>query len=270
MGIQQLKRRVWSGVLTFLLAGVVQHAAMADVQAPVDALLEQQLATIERTLEQATSGARSVLYLGAAQNAQSPAFHEDVLRVQQRLQAVNPKLQSIVLSNDTHHKQGPYPAATLNTLRQALTRMAEWSRKYPLTVVVLVAPHGKVATLSSKAASDLYAPLQSRHLRVWLDALGQAPTVLMISSCRAASFVPKLAAEHRIVLAAAAADRNPSACDEPGDNTHFIDDLFGVGFDPAKTWQQNFDRTGAGATANTKSSIPDTLAQQTIADFLRP
>ena len=111
MGIQQLKRRVWSGVLTFLLAGVVQHAAMADVQAPVDALLEQQLATIERTLEQATSGARSVLYLGAAQNAQSPAFHEDVLRVQQRLQAVNPKLQSIVLSNDTHHKQGPYPAA---------------------------------------------------------------------------------------------------------------------------------------------------------------
>ncbi len=197
MGIQQLKRRVWSGVLTFLLAGVVQHAAMADVQAPVDALLEQQLATIERTLEQATSGARSVLYLGAAQNAQSPAFHEDVLRVQQRLQAVNPKLQSIVLSNDTHYKQGPYPAATLNTLRQALTRMAEWSRKYPLTVVVLVAPHGKVATLSSKAASDLYAPLQSRHLRVWLDALGQAHRAddlvlplrfLCSQACRRASY----------------------------------------------------------------------------------
>ena len=190
--------------------------------------------------------------------------------MQQRLQEVNPKIQSIILSNDPRTTHGPYPVATLNTLRQALARMAQWSRKYPLTVVLLVAPYGRVAPLSSKAASEIYAPLRSRNLLVWLDALGQTPTVLMLSSCRSSSFVPKLAAEHRIVLAAASADRNAAACDEPGDNTHFIEDMFGVRFDPDMTWQKNFERVGAGAYANATSSIPDTLAQRTIADFLWP
>ena len=270
MILQQLNRCAMSGILTFLLGIAVHQRALADSLPGIDAMLEQQLAMVERSLELAPGGTRSVVYLGVAQNAQSPAFHEDVLRVQQRLQEANPKLQSIILSNDARTTQRPFPAATLNTLRQALARMADWSRKYQLMVVVLVAPNGKVAALSSKAASDFYAPLQSRHLRVWLDALGETPTVLMLSSCRSVSFVPKLAADHRIVLAAAAADRNASACDEPSDNTHFIDEIFGVGFDPAKTWQQNFDRTGTGVTTNAKSSIPDTLAQRTIADFLRP
>ncbi len=253
-----------------LLGASVCGPALADSALSGEALLEQLLAVVERSLAQAPGGARSVVYLGVAQNAQSPAFHEDVLRVQQRLQALNPRLQSIILSNASRSAQHPYPAATLNTLRQTLGRMAEWASKYPLTVVALVAPHGKVTALSSKAASELYAPLQSRHLRVWLDALGDTPTVLMLSDCRSGSFVPKLAASHRVVLAAAAADRKPSACDEPSDNTYFIDDMFGAGFDPADTWQRNFERVGSDQSTRSKSSVPEALAARSIAEFLRP
>lgn len=108
MDMQQLNRCAFSGVLTFLLGVAVPHWALADAQPGADALLEQQLAVVERSLDLSPGGARSVVYLGAVQNAQSPAFHEDVLRVQQRLQAANPKLQSIILSNDARTTQPPF------------------------------------------------------------------------------------------------------------------------------------------------------------------
>lgn len=69
-------------------------------------------------------------------------------------------------------------------------------------------------------------------------------------------------------------------CSYRDDNTHFIGELFGGSFNPDKTWQQNFEAARRGVerkeialrftASNPKSSVPSALADQTIADFLKP
>ena len=281
MRTRQFSRILVLGLLAGVLCACTLSPKQADTQMASDELLAQQLATVERALAQAPAGERTVLYLGSAQHSQSLAFQRDVLLVQKQLQAVNPRLQSIILSNEMRTSRLVYPFATLHTLTQAFDRIASWSKKYPLTVVVLVTTHGHVDILSSNVANEPYTPIQTRHLRLWLDALGRTPSALILSSCYSGSFLPALAAADRIVLTAAAANRNSFGCNYESDNTHFVGELFGTGFDPAKTWQQNFDRTrhgiekkevamGLAPSSNPQHSVPKALADRSVADFLRP
>ncbi len=279
MRVRQLNRIVFLGLLALLLSACALSLKQSESRFSSDDMLAQQLARVERALEQAPGGERRVLFVGSAQHSQSLAFQGDVLLVQKRLQAVNPKMESIILSNEAQTSQPVYPFATLKTLTQAFERMAGWSRKYPLTVVVLLTTRGQVDTLSSNVANDYQAPIQSRHLRSWFEALGDTPTVIILSACYSGSFVPRLAASNRIVLAAAAADRNSFACNDRSENTHFIGELFGAGFEPSHTWQQNFERTRRGIEkkenamrlappSSPTGSIPDAMASRTIAEFL--
>lgn len=280
MNLQKLKRIVLLGCLALLLSACALNPKSAESRIASDELLAQQLATVEQAFETAPRGEHLVLYLGSAQHSQSLAFQRDVLLAQKRLTAVNPKVQSIILSNELQTAKLVYPFATLHTLTQTFARIAAWSKKYPLTVVVLVATHGAVDVLSSNVANDYYAPVQSKHLRPWLEALGDTPTVVILSACYSGSFVPALAANNRIVLTAAAADRNSFGCSYRDDNTYFIGELFGGSFNPDKTWQQNFEAARRGVerkeialrftASNPKSSDPGALADQTIADFLKP
>ena len=281
MRIQQIHRVFLLGFFLFLLSACALTPKSADSRISSDALLAQQFATVERALEKTAGAERLVLYVGSAQHSQSLAFQGDVLLVQKRLQAVNPKVQSIILSNEAQTSQLVYPFATLHSLDQTFARIAAWSRKYPLTLVVLVTTHGNVDLLSTNVANEYYAPVRSSHLRPWLDAVGDTPTVLILSACHSGSFIPKLAASQRIVLAAAASDRISFGCNYQSENTYFIGEMFGPGFDPNASWQQSFDRTRSGIEqkeramrmgppSNPQGNIPDAFAQRTIVDFLRP
>ncbi len=154
------------------------------------------------------------------------------------------------------------------------------SRMASDALLVLITTHGNVDVLSSNVANEYYMPVRSSQLRPWPDALGDTPTALILSACFSGSFVPPLAAANRMVLAAAAADRHSFGCNYESDNTHFIGELFGNGFDPVTTWQQNFDRTcqdiqnkeeamRLAPPSNPQSSIPEAWAVPTVADFLK-
>lgn len=272
-------------VLVVLLALVLSACALspkkAESRIASDDLLAQQFEIVDKNLAQMPSGERVVLYVGSAQHSQSLVFQRDVLLVQKHLLAVNPRLQSIILSNEPQTSKLLYPFATLHTLKQTFDRIAIWSKKYALTLVVLISTHGNIDILSSNVANEYYTPIQSKHLQPWLDELGDTPTTVILSACYSGSFLPKLASAKRIVLTAAAADRNSFGCSYHAANTYFIGELFGSSFNPTKTWQQNFDvaRQGieqrekamqAAAPSNPQSSIPNSWVDEKVVDFLMP
>lgn len=277
---RQVSRVVVVGLFALVLSACALSPKRAESRIASDDLLAQQFEIVEKNLAQTPSGERMVLYVGSAQHSQSLVFQRDVLLVQKRLLAVNPRVQSIILSNELQTSKLLYPFATLHTLKQTFDRVASWSKKYPLTLVVLVATHGNVDILSSNVANEYYTPIQSKHLQPWLDELGDTPTAVILSACYSGSFVPKLASDKRIVLSAAAADRNSFGCSYHEDNTYFIGELFGNSFNPARTWQQNFNDSLQGiaqkektlrvAQSNPQSSIPSAWADKTVADFLKP
>ena len=284
MLILNLSKIIAAGLLLSQLIGCALSPKTANSRIVSDDLLAKQLVVVEQALAKLPQGERTVLYIGSAQHSQSLAFQGDVLLAQKQLKAINPKLQSIILSNEIQTSQLIYPFATLHTLTQTFDRVAELSKKYPLKVVVLISTHGNVDVLSSTVANESYTHIQSKHLQPWLDALGNTPTAVILSACYSGSFLPALSRldnGQRLVLTAAAANRNSFGCAYQSENTHFIGALFGPEFDPGKTWQHNFDAAkltiekkeialGLAPASNPQSSIPAGLAQVSVADFIKP
>jgi hypothetical protein len=272
------------GLFISQLVGCALSPKTATARVTSDELLSKQFVVAEQALATAPQGERAVLFIGSAQHSQSLAFQGDVLLAQKRLKAINPKLQSIILSNEIQTSQLIYPFATLHTLTQTFDRVAALSKKYPLTVVVLISTHGNVDVLSSNVANEYYTHIQSKHLQPWLDALGNTPTAVILSACYSGSFLPALSAidaGQRMVLTAAAANRNSFGCSYQSENTHFIGALFGPEFDPGKTWRQNFEAAkltiqkkeialGLAPASNPQSSIPAVLARVSVAEFIKP
>jgi hypothetical protein len=272
---------IFLGFISFILFGCALSPKKLTTRIASDELLTAQMDKIEKVLEKTPQGERTLIYIGSAQNSQSLAFQRDVLLVQKKLLAANTNTQSIILSNELETSKLTYPFATLHTLTQTFDRVAAWSKKYPLTLVLLISTHGNVDVLSSNVANEYYTPIQTRHLQPWLDRLGDTPTAIILSACFSGSFLPALAAPNRLIFTAAAADRNSFGCDYHEDNTYFISEFFGVSFAPEKTWQENFDMTKVGvgqrekalgnvAASNPQSSFLKTFAVKSVADFLKP
>jgi len=246
-----------------------------------DELLARQMASVEKYLQTEGVGKNTVLYVGSAQHSQSLAFERDVLLVQKRLKEINPALQSIILSNQLQSNQLVYPFATIHTLGQIFSRIAQWSKQYRLTMVVLISTHGNVGLLSSNIANDYFMAVQPQLLRHWLDSAADTPTVVILSACYSGSFIPVLSSSQRIVMTSAAADRNSFGCSYRDDNTYFISNLFGKPVDSRQSWRQLFEQARIGVEAQEKSmglspsSNPDInaagqLSNLTIGEMLRP
>jgi hypothetical protein len=269
------------GLFIFSLTGCALSPKNQAARIASDELLVQQLDEVERYLKQTPNGQRTVVYVGSAQHSQSLVFQRDVLLVKKELLAVNPSTQSIALSNEPQTSKLTYPFATLHTLTQTFDRIAEWSKKYSITLVLLISTHGNVDMLTSNVANEYYTPIQSKHLRHWLNRLGDTPTAIILSACYSGSFIPVLEASNRLIFTSAAMNRISFGCAYHDDNTYFIGELFGPNFMPEKTWNENFKMAkfeiekkekymGVKQSSNPQSSIPDIFSKISINEFLKP
>lgn len=276
--------RIRQYLFLFLFSLVIGGCALSpksnDARSASDALLAQQFAAVEAGLRSQPPGERALVFVGSAQHSQSLAFQRDVLLVERRLRAINPRLQSIILSNEQTSALS-YPFATLDTLNQTFARLASLSEKYPLNFVVLITTHGNVDLLSNNIANEYFTPVRSGNLRAWLDTLGDTPTTVILSACYSGSFMPMITDKPRVVLTSAAANRNSFGCNYGSDNTYFISALFGDDFDAGKSWTANFETARAtiekrelamrfAPASNPQRYIPVNLENKSIADLLKP
>jgi hypothetical protein len=263
-----------------LLVGCALSPKKASAQQDSQSLLTRQFEAVEAGLRQLPAGQTPVLFIGSAQHSQSQAFERDVLLTQQKLQAIEPQMLSIILSNELQNSRLVHPFATLHTLGQTFERVSAWSRQRPLKVVLLISTHGHVNLLSSNVANEYYAPVRPPQLRAWLDALDPAtPTVVLLSACYSGSFVPALTAPHRLVMTASAADRHSFGCEFRSANTYFVGELFGPRFNAQQTWRANFEAASLAIEQREKAmklsppsqpqlSLPARFESLSVRDFL--
>jgi hypothetical protein len=228
------------------LSGCALTPKSAEAQKQSSSLLLSQLADVEARLDHPAAPATKHIYLGSAQHSQSLVFQRDVLSMLARLKRLNPDTYSILLSNqlETHNLQ--YPFATVANLQQVFDALANWSRKYPLALTLLISTHGSPDVLSVNIGNQYFQPVRSLQLKPWLDQLHPRTKVtIMLSACYSGSFADNLSGPNRVVITAAAADRNSFGCNYREENTWFIGQLL-TQMEPHKNWSEVFLATRAG------------------------
>lgn len=243
-----------------------------------EALLSQQLDAIDAHLNKTLPQQRTVIYVGSAQHSQSLVFQRDVLLLKQRLLEINPNVQTILLSNQLESSQLNYPFATLSSLDTVFRRIGDWSQKRPIHLVTLISTHGNVDVLSVNIGNAYWPAVRSANIKKWLDAIPQVPSALILSACYSGSFVPPLLGPQRVIMTAAAHNRNSFGCAYHEKNTYFMGNLLGEGWNPDQTWQENHQQMAAKVTQLEKENgllasspqidVPEKFRSQKIKDFV--
>jgi len=248
--ISPLRRLLLSALLS-LAAG----SALAKPPLPPDPdlpLLQVQVQQARHALAQDERLPR-IVYVGAGLDAASTAFVGDVKLGTSRLKALAPQMVSLSLGNGDD-APGTWPQATLRTVPAALAHAAELLRSAAAAAedrlaIVLLSSHGNRGFLAlSEDGGDEFDEVTAAMLKRWLAPLGDTPTLLVISACHAGSLIPALQAPHRIILAAARADRSSFGCEAESTNTYFVDELF-TSLDGRLSLEDWFARTAAGVSA---------------------
>ena len=186
-----------------------------------DALLRAQLQQAERA---SPPPAGRVIFAGFAMHSGSKAFRGDVLSGEAWVRKIDPAAVVFKLNNPVTGQETDWPYATSENMATVLKKVAELARPQD-KVVILFSTHGRPNMLSVNFADKPYPQIDSRWLNRQLEALGDKPTVLLLSACHAGSFVPAMRMPTRVILAAAAADRSSFGCNFSSGNTFFIDAL---------------------------------------------
>jgi hypothetical protein len=243
-------------LLLSALLSLAASSALAKPPSPPDPdlpLLHAQVQQARHALAQDERLPR-VVYVGAALDAASTAFVGDVKLATRRLKALAPQMASLSLGNGGDAPDA-WPQATLHTMPAALAQAGELLRTAPAAdrlAIVLLSSHGNRGFLAlSEDGGDEFDEVTAAMLKRWLAPLGDTPTLLVISACHAGSLIPALQAPHRIIFAAARADRSSFGCEAESTNTYFVDELF-TRLDDRLSLEDWFARTVAGVSAREK------------------
>jgi hypothetical protein len=202
-----------------------------------DVLLRAQLLEAEQSVP---PPAGRVIFAGFAMHSQSKAFRGDVLSAQAWVRNIDPAAVVFKLDNPVPGQPADWPYATAENMALVLKKMAELARPQD-KVVMLFSTHGRPDILGIHFADQYYPPLDARWLNQQLAGLGSTPTLLLLSACHAGSFVPALSRPSRVILAAAAADRNSFGCSFNSRNTFFVDALLNQGQNSEKSLVELMD-----------------------------
>jgi hypothetical protein len=263
---------------SLILNGCALTPKDPQAQTQSDVLLSRQLDAIDAHLNKTPPQQRTVIYVGSAQHSQSLVFQRDVLLMKQRLLEINPDVQTILLSNQLESKQLNYPFANLSSLDTVFKRIGDWSKRRPIHLVTLISTHGNVDILSVNIGNAYWPAVRSANIKKWLDAIPQVPSALILSACYSGSFVPPLRGPQRVIMTAAAHNRNSFGCAYHDKNTYFLGNLLGEGWKPNQTWLENHQQMAAKVTqleqingllaSSPQIDVADKLGAQKVSDFV--
>lgn len=241
-------------------------------QASSNVLLDQQLAAAQSRIKQGGNG--HIIFAGFAMHDQSKAFRGDIDLVEKRLRELDPAMVSIKLANPPLLHSADLPYATSENILQTLAALAGMVRPQD-KVVLLFSSHGIPQRLGIHAANTPYPSLDPTFIRGLLAKFPpKTPVVALISACYSGSFFPALAAQERVLLAAAREDRASFGCQFHGARTFFIDGLFGRSWSRQKSLLQLFADGGVSIAAQEKEkrflfSEPQMFIGNTLRQFAR-
>ena len=249
--------RACKGALLTLLVASLGACALTpqkeEAQKQSDELLQAQLQEVQGQLSRPGSAPYKHIFLGSAQHSQSLVFQRDVVSMAERLKTIHPDTATILLSNQLETQKLSFPFATRPNLDRVFANLSAWSQSHPLSLTVLISTHGAPDVLSVNIGNQYFQALRSTQLQAWLNQLhSRTKITLLLSACYSGSFMDALRAENRVILTAAAADRNSFGCHYHDKNTWFIGQLLGPHFSAESSWEDVFTATRAGIESQEK------------------
>jgi len=243
-------------LLTVLIASLGACALTPqkeEAQKQSNDLLQAQLQEVHAQLSRPGTAPYKHIFLGSAQHSQSLVFQRDIVSMAERLKTIHADTATILLSNQLETQKLSFPFATRPNLDRVFANLSAWSQSHPLSLTILISTHGAPDVLSVNIGNQYFPALRSTQLKAWLNQLhSRTKITLLLSACYSGSFMDALRAENRVILTAAAADRNSFGCHYHDKNTWFIGQLLGPHFSPESSWDQVFTATRAGIESQEK------------------
>jgi hypothetical protein len=137
-----------------------------------------------------------------------------------------------------------HPLATPASLSAATRAVAAKMNPEDVLMVYLTS-HGLHGMLAGGDGALRTPPLTAQALDRILDEAGAPRTVAVISACRSGSFVPAVRAPDRLVITAAAADRNSFGCSDANEWTWFGKAFFDEALRETRSLPHAFARAAA-------------------------
>lgn len=237
---------VATGVAATAVAQGQEAVALEKALIPDDAkanaqskalLLQQMKANAERA--QASDSAR-LWFAGFGLDSESRAFRGDVDLVQKRISQINPNSIQYAMDNHPQSETLTRPFAHLSNINDTLKHIGKNQREGDLALVFLTA-HGNISLLATQIGNKRYANINDGQLATMLRSLKDMPTIIIVSACHSGSLIPALESQNRIILTAAAKGKTSYGCQPLSNNTFFVEELFGDGFDSRLSLKANFE-----------------------------
>lgn len=138
-----------------------------------------------------------------------------------------------------------HPLATVGGLEAAISALAGKMNAGEDVLMVYLTSHGAPEVLAGGDWPLETPALDGGRLSLVLDQAGVANTVAVISACKSGSFLPLLAGPDRLVITAAAADRNSFGCSDANDWTWFGEAFFDNALRETRSLPNAFARAAA-------------------------
>ena len=138
-----------------------------------------------------------------------------------------------------------HPLATAGSLEAAIGALSAKMNEGEDVLLVYLTSHGGPQVLAGGEGPVDTPALDARKLSLVLDQASVPNTVAVISACKPGSFVPLLAAPDRLVITAAAADRNSFGCSDANDWTWFGEAFFDNALRQTRSLPEAFARAAA-------------------------
>ncbi len=138
-----------------------------------------------------------------------------------------------------------HPLATAGNLEAAIEAVRGKMNLGEDVLMVYLTSHGGPWVIAGDNPALGTRDLGARELALVLDQAGVPNTVTVISACRSGSFVPLIAGPDRLVITAAAADRNSFGCSDDNDWTWFGEAFFDTALRHTRSLPGAFARAAA-------------------------
>lgn len=209
-------------VVPLLLGACATTPYEGSAKSTSDLLLQKQF---ERADQKRMANPQGRLILaGFAMHSQSKAFRSDVVSAEKAALAIDPNALVFKLNNPALGQDADWPYATAENIALVLRKASAMARPED-KVVVLFSTHGAVNILSINFSNTYFPNITPRWMNEALADLGGKPTLLLLSACFSGSFLEPLRSPNRVILTAAARDRNSFGCQFQSTNTYFVDAL---------------------------------------------
>ncbi|MEO8249779.1 MAG: C13 family peptidase [Burkholderiales bacterium] len=221
------------GKRQFLIAAVVLAASLFTAGCAINplegegkrtdaALLQKQFDTADQRRQDHAKG--RLIYAGFAMHSQSRAFRNDVLAGEKVARAIDPDAIVFKLNNPATLQRADWPHATGDNVAAVLKKTAALARPQD-RVMILFATHGGPNVLANQIGTSTQSLLNAKRLGELLADLRGKPALLVLSACFSGSFLTAAAEPNRVLLTAAARDRNSFGCHFQSSNTYFVNAL---------------------------------------------